>query len=182
MDWAAFKARRERAPATARVPLCADGDAVRELEEAQQSRDVAAVEKARAKVAEATWWVDCVALSADDYRDLKESHRAKGEAAAKGAEWDEATFVPALIAASTGLDADEVAELLGIVTAAERARLFLACRDLNETVPDLDFIVPGTATTAGTGRPSTTAPRKASRSTSSKRGRSAAKKPRSPGS
>lgn len=156
MDWAEFRARREKAPATARVPLCADGDAVRQLDEARASKDRQLrdrIPELEMAVEEATITFVVQAMPADDYVALKEQHRPKDEELRKkGHEWDEATFAPALIAACAvepPLTPEEAQELWhgtgpGSLTLAERATLFLACRDLNETIPDLGFTRPGT--------------------------------------
>lgn len=156
MDWAEFRSKREKAPATARVPLCADGDALRALEEARESRVQEIREQIpqlEEKVAAATMVVKVQALAADAYQQLKDEHRPKDpDLRKKGYEWDEGTFAPALIAASVTdppLSLEEATELWhgngpGSFSLAERATLFLTCRDLNETVPDLGFIKPGT--------------------------------------
>lgn len=175
MDWADFRARRQKAPSTSRVPLCADGEALRQLEDAER-RSRSGTPKERAEAAEkipelreavkaATMIVTVQALPADEYRELKDAHRPKSQDALRaGAEWDEDTFAPALIAASViepPLSLEEATELWhdrspGAVSLAERAQLFLACRDLNETIPDLGFTEPDTGETDGIGRSSTT--------------------------
>lgn len=154
MDWVEFAKRREEAPAMTRVPLCADGDALAALEQAQRSTDPAVkatIPQLREKVTEATMVVTLSALGAEEYMALKDTHRPTDpEKAKKGYEWEEDTFAPALIAASIDppMTPAEAADLWkGVapkLTAAERTQLFLAARDLNETVPDLGFTVPGT--------------------------------------
>lgn len=175
MDWAEFRARRQKAPSTARVPLCADGEALRRLEDAQRrsqhgtpkerAEAAAQIPELREAVKAATMIVTVQALPGDEYRDLKEAHKPKTQDALRaGHEWDEDTFAPALIAASVidpPLSLEEATELWhdrspGAVSLAERAQLFLACRDLNETVPDLGFIEPDTGETDGIGPSSTT--------------------------
>lgn len=155
MDWVEFAARREQAPATARVPLCADGDALAALEEAQRSTDKkvrGTISELRERVAAATMVVTVTALGAEEYLALKEKHRPSDpEKVKRGYEWDEETFAPALIAASVDppmTEAEATDLWKGVapkLTAAERSQLFFAARDLNETVPDLGFTVPGTA-------------------------------------
>ena len=156
MDWAEWRRRREEAPAEARVPLCADGEGLRLLEEARVSRDPdvrARVPELQERVAAATMHVTLRALPADDYQALKDAHKPSDpEKLKKGYEWEEATFAPALLAASIvdpPLTADEAKDLWsdsgpGAPSLAERATLFLTARDLNETVPDLGFTKPGT--------------------------------------
>lgn len=170
MDWYEFRNRRRKAPATTRVPLCADREALSELEHARaypdpdRARTMRELEEA---VAEATMWVTVRELPAEDYMQLKEAHRPKDEELRKkGHQWDEGTFAPALIAASIdppltveeatewwhGFDVDGVRQGW---TLAERSDLLLACIRLNEQLPELGFTRPATAGTNGTGLSST---------------------------
>lgn len=150
MDWAEFAKRRKKAPATARVPLCADREALSALESARASRDPKVREKIPAlqeAVTAQTMHVSLRELPAEEYVALKEAHPAPPEARKRGEEWDEATFGPALIAACIDppLTEEEAVEWWKEGwTAAERAQLFLTAYNLNETVPDLDFTRPGT--------------------------------------
>lgn len=151
MDWAEFAKRRKKAPATARVPLCADREALSELEAARASRDPKVREKIpelQEAVTAQTMHVTLRELGAEEYVSLKEAHRpTDSEKLKRGDEWDEATFGPALIAACIDppLTEEEAAEWWKDGwTLAERAQLFITALNLNETVPDLDFTRPGT--------------------------------------
>lgn len=177
MDWAEFRNRRKKAPATARVPLCADREALSALEHARAYPDPdrpKTIRELEQAVAEATMWVTLRELPAEDYMALKEAHRPKSEELRKkGYQWDEATFAPALIAASIDppmteeeaarwwhgfdeQDADTGETVRVGWTLAERSDLLMACIRLNEQLPDLGFTKPDTARTSGTGRSSTT--------------------------
>lgn len=179
MDWTEYRKRRTQGPpAFERVALCADRALVSELEDARahpdpkRARTVRELEEA---VAEATMIVTVRELLAEDYLALKEDHRPTDEEKRKkGHQWDEATFAPALLAATIDppLTPEEAAEWwhgweeedpesgessrFGW-TAAERGQLFMAAVRLNETNPDLGFIRPGTERTNGIGQPLTTA-------------------------
>lgn len=118
------------------------------------AKAVTAAEKA---VAEYTMLITVQPMPPQEYRDLKDEHRPTDPAKlAKGDEWEEATFAPALIAASLTPDQpvtpDDVPDLWGTVTLAERSIVFLTCYSLNETVPDLGFIEPDIAQMAGIGQ------------------------------
>jgi hypothetical protein len=135
---------------------------VAELEAAQ--RDISRfkeIPELQAAVEAATMVVTLQAMNADDYRALKDAHKPQDPKSGK--EYDD-SFHLALVQRSiveppelTSAD-DAVAELWAVLSLAERANLFLAARDLNETLPDLGFIRPGTEPTPGTGQSSTTAP------------------------
>ena len=160
MDWAEWKARRQKAPATRRVPLCADGEALAELEEAKRSRDPklrARIPELERRVADATITVVLRTLPGGEYEELKDQYRETDPEAVKaGRQWTD-DFMPALVAACIvepeGVDP---AELWELASAGERRQLFLEAHALNALVPDLDFTKPGTGPTTGTGRPSTT--------------------------
>lgn len=155
MDWGEFATRREKAPATKRVPLCADGDLLRDLEEARATRDKDRVIALEQAVAEATMHVVVRAIDPDDYEELKAAHRPEAESKD---EWGPG-FPKALVAASLldpPYEPDGFERTWANATKAERAQLFYACVDLNETVLDLGFTRPDIATMDGIGRSSTT--------------------------
>lgn len=159
MDWSEWQATRAEHRPFQDVPLCADAEAVRELEqlrgslplsEEQQETHAEALEEVKAQVASATMVVRVEALPAHEYRDLKDAHRPQDkEARKRGDEWTDA-FRPALVAACLTEDGplkpDDVPGFWegDEVTLVERERLFLACWSLNEQVPDLGFTLPGT--------------------------------------
>ena len=146
MDWAEWKARREKAPAVERVPLCGDGEALADLEEARKSRDPnvrARIPELAERVREATITVVLQALPAAEYRDLKDQYRPDAEAAKRGDQWND-DFKPALVAACLAEpEGVDPAELWEMASAGEQAQLFWAAHSLNELVPDLDFTKPG---------------------------------------
>jgi len=160
MDWAEWKARRQKAPAIRRVPLCADGEALAELEEARTSRDPKLrrrIPELEERVAQATINVVLRALPADEYAELKDQYRPTDpKEVEEGRQWTD-DFMPALVAACLVEPADiDPKELWELASAGERRQLFLAAHSLNVLVPDLDFTKPGIGLTPGTGRPSTT--------------------------
>jgi RES domain-containing protein len=163
MDWSAWHDRRQKAPAVKRVPLCADGEAYAALEAAQGGLSrFKEIPELQAAVEAATMVITFQAMNADDYRALKDEHKPKDSKANPGAEYGD-SFHLALVQRSVVdppelVDNDAVVELWQALTLVERALLFFAARDLNETLPDLDFIKPGTEPTRGTGQSSTTAP------------------------
>lgn len=99
------------------------------------------------------------ALPRKQYRTLCEAHPSET------ADWNPDTFPPALIAASIVepvFTVEQATELWEGWEDADAARVFLACFHLNENPAGLSFIWPGSATTSGSGRNSTTAPLKES--------------------
>lgn len=177
MDLANWRATRKRRPRKQSIPLCADGPLMERLSALQRStpqqrkgetpkqaldRWTTELDDVKADVSAATIHVEVQSISPDLYLELKDEHRPTDpEAIKRGDEWDGATFWPALFAVSltdespvSEADAPEFWEEL---TAAEQNRIKTVCWDLNETVPDLGFTKPDTATTAGIGPKSTTA-------------------------
>ena len=142
MDWEQFVARRQGAPATRRVPLCADGEALDALHLARQSGDKKAAAAAEEAVAAATMWVTVRALPAADYITLRDKHRPTSpEQLAKGWVFDPDTFPPALVEACL-VDGGGFDGFWQSLTAAEQVTLLNVALELNQTVPDLGFIKP----------------------------------------
>jgi hypothetical protein len=92
--------------------------------------------------------VEVRALPGDEWDDLVKLHPPTEEQAARGDEWNIATFRPALLAAcvtspddeAQPLDAAEWARLLTVLSVGERDQLYAAAYDLNANRwPDADL-------------------------------------------
>ena len=123
------------------------------------------------------------ALPRPEYSALMDAHHPGPADREIGAMWNRQTFPPALIAAcSKGVISDEQARRMWAKwDAGTLSQLFGHCYRLNEDGIAVPFTVPGSGLLTGSGRNSTTAPRKPSPTRSSSPGKSKTRTRRSPG-
>ena len=169
-DWLAI--RGEKPKKTDTIWLCADIAALEQMHSIQAAVWAGTLKgktletdlvEARAAIESASIEVPVESMDPDEYLELKKAHRPTDPAALKaGHQFVDKTFWPALFAASIGPNSPvgpkDVPGLWAELLAGERDKIKDTCWSLNESVPDLSFMKPGTGMTAGIGPRSTTAP------------------------
>jgi hypothetical protein len=123
------------------------------------------------------------ALPRPEYSALIDTHHPGPADREINAMWNRQTFPPALIAACSigAITEDQARRMWAAWDAGTLSQMFEFCYRLNEDGISVPFTVPGTGITLGSGRNSTTAPRRHSPTPRSSPGQSKTRTKRSPG-